>query len=238
MSELGALDTVFEAFGSAVRSLPEHRTVALPAELARIEGAYGGKPLVMRNEVFAARGVRWGRLARIDGPGTWVLNAIVYPEDGFTTPIPGIEVLVFRGRLHLVVADLFPLAARDVGVMDDIGPQFDALGETPPMPRWAEQIFSRRPIFRKPRADGAFEEGARAMALVLERWMERARCAEPEAGDATDAARARGRYVACHAEDEPAVPFLEKTYGAPLARRLVDEVLFPVALREEPTEGS
>jgi hypothetical protein len=191
----------------------------------------------MRCDAFRARGIGWGRLARMDGPGTWILNAIVYPERGFAVPILGIELLVFRERMHLVVADLFPLVTEHAALMDEIAPAFDALGETPPMPAWAARIFSRRPIFRKPRTGEALEGGADAMARVGRRWMELARGARPEQDPerAANAWRAVESYVRAHAVDEPANPFLGRAFGEARAARLVDEVLFPTWMRGDPT---
>jgi len=224
------LDLASAAMEQDFLSLPGYVALPIAPELAVVEGSYAGKKLTLRAHAFAAQGVRVGRVARIDGPGSWILNAVVFPDERHSTPILGIELLVFRERMHLIVADLFPLRDADAGVMDDLGPLFDEVGDEPEMPRWATRIFSRRPVFRKPKSNAMLSEGARAVRLVSERWTAMARAATPERPDAAAASRARrDDYVTAHAEDEPANPFLGKAFGAEIGKRLVDEVLFPAA---------
>lgn len=224
------LDDASAAMNRELRALPGFAPMMLAPELAAMEGSYAGKTLALQASAFTATGVRLGRVVRIDGPGTWILNAVVFPSEAYATPILGIELLVFRERMHLIVADLYPLREADLGVMDDIGPRFDDVGEAPDMPEWATRIFSRRPVFRKPRGSATLADGARAVRLVTERWLSLATVARPVEDDEATSTRARrDAYIRSHAEDEPANPFLAKTFGEVLGKRLVDEVLFPHA---------
>jgi len=224
----GVLDRALARLERGLRALDGFRPRPVAPDLARAEGSYAGKPLTLRAEAFSARGVGYGRVVRIDGPGTWILNAVAWNDDAFAIPILGLELLVFRGRMHLIVADMFPVVARDAGLMDTLGAAFDDVGEDPPMPSWAARIFSRRPVFRKPRDPAALGEGARAVTAVSTAWLERVHAAMP-APDAGEARARREAYVRAHAEDEPANPFLGKAFGPETGRRLVDEILFPSA---------
>ena len=224
------LDDASATMERAFHTLPGFAPLALAPELATMAGSYAGKTLALRASAFTAAGVQLGRVVRIDGPGTWILNAVVFPSESYATPILGIELLVFRDRMHLIVADLYPLREADSGVMDDIGPRFDDVGDPPDMPQWATRIFSRRPVFRKPRSSATLADGARAVRLVADRWLSFATVAVPVDDDVGRSTRARrNAYIRSHAEDEPANPFLAKTFGDVLGKRLVDEVLFPHA---------
>ena len=223
------LDAAYARLHGGIERLPDFCPVVLPTDLTQATGSYAGKTLELRAVAFRARGVRYGRLVRIDGPGTWILNAVVFPEDGYTFPILGIELLVFRERMHLIVADLFPLEEQDEGVMDDLAPHFDQVGTPPEMPTWARNIFSRRPIFRKPGSTSELTAGARAVDAVSFRWLARVHDAAPaaRAALAAEARRRRDAYICAHVEDEPAHPFLGKAFGAELGERLVSVLLFP-----------
>lgn len=191
---------------------------------------HGGKPLELEALAFSARGVAYGRCVAIGGPDLWIENTVVISDPAFALPILGVELLVFRGRMHLIVADMFPLLGRDEGVMDDIGPRFEDIGETPAMPAWAKKIFSRAPVFRKPRSEASLGAGAQAMATVGEAWLARARAASP-VSDPSLREQARERlidYARVHADDDPSGPFLERAFGQ-RGERLLGEVLFPVA---------
>lgn len=227
------LDDARASVYASLRALPGFQNRELPRGLSEMHGAHGGKDLSLRAWGFRAHGVAYGRCVAIDGPGIWIENTVVFPDPALALPVLGVELLVFRDRMHLVVADLFPLADQDAGLMDGISPRYDHLGSTPPMPAWAARIFSRAPIFRKPRSEDALAEGARAMLDVSGAWL--ARRSQAEACAAPAAACARERllgYIQAHAADEPAKPFLARAFG-PLGERLVGEVLFPENILSE-----
>jgi Ferredoxin-dependent bilin reductase len=223
------LDAVQNELAESFRRLPDFRELEIPMEFRRIVGNYGTKELTWTAWAFRARGIGYGRVVRIVGNGTWINNIIVFAEDGYTLPVLGIEVLAFREKIHLLVADLFPLCAGDEGLMDDISETFADLGETPKMPEWATKIFSRSPIFRKPASAEAIPRAAQAMRDVSATWLAKTHSAMPEknAEIHTNAQQKRDAYILSHAEDEPANPFLGRAFGSELGKRLVEEFLFP-----------
>jgi hypothetical protein len=193
-------------------------------------GQHGARTLSLETFAFSSRDVLFGRCVAIHGADTWIENTILFPHPHAALPILGLELLVFRGRMHLIVADLFPLLPRDEGVMDDIAPDFAALGEPAPVPSWATRIFSRSPVFRKPREVSALSAGASAMRQVARRWFELARSRrEVPLEERGEAGRRLLDYAVAHAEDEPAGPFLSRAFGQP-GERLIREVLFPLDL--------
>lgn len=224
-----ALDEARAELRRALESLPGHRPVPLDPGLSSMRGLHGSKELSLEASAFEARGVAYGRSVSIRGEDTWIENTVLFSDPRYALPVLGVELLVFRGRMHLIVADLFPLSGRDEGVMDDLGPRYRDVGDEPPMPAWAASIFSRAPVFRKPRREDALPQGAAAMREVSSAWLARARAAEVEVepGAVAEASRRLLEYTRRHAEDEPAGPFLSRAFGEGGAR-LLPSVLFPL----------
>jgi hypothetical protein len=212
-----------------IKNLRGYRELEIPSEFSYLKGIYGAKELEWKAFAFAAEGIIYGRIVLIEGVDSWINNIIVYPEDGYAVPILGIEMLGFRHRIHLIVADIFPLLDADKNLMDEIGMRYDGVGDTPPMPDWATKIFSRAPVFRKPRNTEDIQTAADAMCEVGEKWLHFAESAKPlsESDLATRICQKRDEYISHHAEDEPAKPFLTRTFGEETGLRLVNEFLFP-----------
>jgi hypothetical protein len=233
-----ALDRLHEAgeqLRNQIAQLAGYAPRSLPDELSQLTGQHGTVPLDMQVQAFSAESVGYGRLARMTGPGTWVFNLVVCPRDELVLPVLGIEVLVFRGRVHLLVADLFPLDDDSEGLMSSLAARFDGLGVQPSMPDWARKIFSATPIFRKPGTAEAIEETAEAIVLCAALWFRLAgQPCERSPAARVEARRRRIAYLEHHLQDEPANPFLRRTFGDALGGRLVREVLFPV----DPSDAS
>lgn len=223
------LDAVCDELTNQFTLLPGYRPRPLPPELCHVTGMYGVKELVMKSTAFAAYGIALGRIALIRGEGIWIGNIVVYPADGFTTPILGMELLVFRERMHLLVADLFPMIDDDEALMDDITPRFDHLGCDPEIRTEPRNIFSRSPIFRKHGDTAMLGVAAQAMREVSQRWFVKAFSAKPDPNTeiAERAATKRANYISSHLADEPADPFLKRAFGDEIGGRLVNEILFP-----------
>jgi hypothetical protein len=223
------LQNAHDSLVKEFQNLRGYCELSIPPEFKRLEGVYGSKSLVWEAFAFRADGILYGRVVLIRGVDSWINNIIIYPADGYTTPILGIELLGFRHKIHLIVADVFPLIEADEDLMDEIGAIYDDIGTTPPMPDWATKIFSRHPVFRKPRNEEDIETAARAMRDVGEMWLAQARTAQ-KISDLTQqqsAALKRDEYVRHHAADEPAQPFLSRCFGTETGLRLVNDFLFP-----------
>ncbi len=223
------LDSACAELIEGFATLPEYQPLDLPPELCNVVGTYGANELSMCTTAFKARGIALGRVALIRGEGTWITNMVAFPADGYTSPILGIELLVFREKMHLIAADMFPLVASDEDAMDNIAPPFDNVGPDPEMKSSARKIFSRRPIFRRPGETPALDIGVAAMREVGAAWLTRARAAQPETNpDIVERIiLARADYIKSHLEDEPANPFLKRAFGEEIGGRLVNEILFP-----------
>jgi hypothetical protein len=223
------LQTEHDNLIEKISKLRDYRELEIPSDFRYLKGVYGAKELEWKAFAFAAEGIIYGRIVLIEGVDSWINNIIIYPEDSFSTPILGIEMLGFRHRIHLIVADIFPLLKEDENLMDEIGSKFDEIGETPPMPKWAVKIFSRSPVFRKPRNTEDIQTAADAMREVGEKWLQFAESAKPleDSNLAQQICRKRDEYIAHHAEDEPAKPFLTRTFGEETGLRMVNEFLFP-----------
>lgn len=224
-----SLQNAHDALVDEFRNLPRFRELKISAEFKRLEGVYGTKSLTWEAFAFDAAGILYGRVVLIRGVDSWINNVIVYPADGYTTPILGIEMLGFRNKIHLVVADVFPLVEAHQNLMEEIGGRYDQIGEPPPMPQWATKIFSAHPIFRKPRNEEDIESAAAALADVGVLWLAKARRAEKTSNlsQLIAAATRRDEYVRHHAEDEPAQPFLTRCFGQETGFKLVHDFLFP-----------
>jgi hypothetical protein len=226
---LARLQACHDRLLCGLRGLPGAEELVVAPELARPAGAYGGKPIHAEVRAFRAAGVELVRVVRIDGPGTFILNAVSFSEDDASLPLLGIEVLVFKQRLHLLVADLFPLVPDDDEAVADLAASLDpALGDRLELPAWSRAIFSADPILRKPGSSAALAPAAAIVDEVVGRWeaavSQRAGTRDPRAPAAR---RRRDEYVRVHARDEPAIPFLGRVFGTSLATQLVDELLFP-----------
>ena len=223
------LQTAHDNLIGKIKNLQGFSELEIPSEFRHLKGVYGAKELEWKAFAFAAEGIKYGRIVLIEGVDSWINNIIIYPEDGFAVPILGIEMLGFRHRIHLIVADIFPLLETDENLMDEIGAKYDDVGEAPPMPDWALKIFSRAPVFRKPRNTEDIQTAADAMREVGEKWLHFAESAKPlgDSNLARQICAKRDEYIAHHAEDEPAKPFLTRTFGEEIGLRLVNEFLFP-----------
>lgn len=233
-AEYQILQGTHDALVGEFENLRGFRRLKIPAEFERLEGVYGTKNLFWEAFAFTAESIVYGRVVLIRGVDCWINNIIVFPADGATIPILGLEMLGFRNKIHLIVADAFPLIESDADLMNEIGAKYDDIGETPPMPEWAAKIFSPRPIFRKPRNEDDITTAANAMREVGALWLAKARTAT-HSSDATEtqsAAARRDEYVRRHAADEPAEPFLRRCFGDSVAQRLVHEFLFPADWRK------
>lgn len=224
-----SLQSAHDKLTQEFRDLADYRELFIPSNFRSLDGAYIGKSLKWEAFAFAARGIIYGRVVLIRGVDSWINNIIVFPADDFTTPILGIEMLGFRNKIHLIVADLFPLAENDRELMREISLRYENIGEPPPMPQWAQQIFSPHPVFRKPRNEEDIETAAHAITDVGAKWLSIAHQVLPEKSfeKAQTARVARDDYVRCHAQDEPAEPFLTRAFGQEISLQLIHDFLFP-----------
>ena len=204
----------------------------LPAELESAQGTYKGHEARLTARAYRGPQVAFARFVHVFGPEIEIVNIMCVPRFDLTLPVFGAD-LVGLGERGVAVADLSPLvdssgyraalagvraAQTLVGSSQDAGP----------LPAWAARIFSPAPLFaRLAPADAAhlpvlFSPYAGAFLNAFA-----AASADPAQAAASGAAYRR--YAEAHRQDDRGLTMMAKIFGAERARRVIEQLLFPLS---------
>jgi hypothetical protein len=219
--------------------------MALPGEDARPllgAGSFAGERVEVRPAAWRDRRVPFGRLVRVEGgQRVQVFNAVCFPSLSVSLPVLGCEILCFSKGVHLFVLDAFALDERSEAdravraalceARADIAAEFSMMER----PDWGAEVFSPEAILLKPgaRAEVSLERFVPALDRVWSAWCEQLGRARAEREGWWRRRARRRRYLADHAADEPARPFLSRIFGEDRAGTFIDEFLFPRWLHGE-----
>lgn len=196
------------------------------------------------------------RMTYMHCPAMEALRCVAYPRDG-DLPCLGMGVMKMAGTRHLSIMDYQPLPptnAAGEAINDRYRRELTAIRRaipsmSQPMSRRTfdsdedRKYFTAEPLLGRcdeasatPAAAAAYRRDLRrAQEAFVARHVALTRaCAAEGRGEARggDSARARARHAAFDAHlaaHEPAAPFLKGVFGEEVGRRLVRDVIFPLA---------
>jgi len=195
-----------------------------------VAGRLGAERLRLRTAAFRGGPLRWVRHVELLGDqGTLALNTCFFPEHSSPLPLWSCEILALRDRLHLVALDALPcgpvhedacraLLLRSRRLL--MAPE-----QLPAMPPWAQAISSPWALFlRRPSPLPSAEHLTLGVQQAAEAFLELATA--PPGNAAADPTPQR-MFLAAMSENDPAVAYLGRAFGAAWARQYCEEILFP-----------
>lgn len=190
---------------------------AIPVELSRLEGFYKDAPMILEARAYEGPRIRYARFVTVIGPELQIANAMVKPSNG--APIFGAD-LIARASLSsaLAVIDLSPVL-KDMTAAKVVAPQLPSRGA---LPAWAARWFSDDYTFA--------EVYAEQLPLLRARMSAYARAFVESVWRAKDDPRVRDiqeDYARSHRAEDRGLQLLAKIFEPALARRFIDEVMFP-----------
>jgi hypothetical protein len=202
----------------------------LPADLASVDGSWRGEPMRWRARAYAGPAVAYARVVTLAGGEVEIANLLCVPRSTRALPMLGVDlVLVAPSRGALVVADLSPPPGVTTTSPPELLHARSTLTPAGVLPPWAQRCFSATPLFV--RVDGAHETACAATAVsALVRTFVDATRNTPSDDDLV-ALRGRARWtqetLAAHRAEDRTLDLLARMFPTSVARRLIEEVLFP-----------
>jgi hypothetical protein len=195
-----------------------------------VEGRLGAEHLQLRTMAFQGGPLRWGRHVELQGDqGTLALNTCFFPERTSTLPLLSCEILVLRDRLHLIALDALPCSSAHESSCRTLLLRSRHLLQIPEQPHaippWAQAISSPWAIFlRRPSTLPSADRLVSGVQQATESFLE---LATRPVGHGTPDPAPQRMFLAAMSENDPAVAYLGRAFGATWARKYCEETLFP-----------
>lgn len=174
-----------------------------------------------------------GRLVRIQGVSSEIVNTMIFPAAPEEVPVFAAELLVFGGCPRLVFIDLqvpglaTERCAQVAALTRELTQRYAHLPGREQPPTWAIDYSTGGYFFARPDRRSATDELLELYAEYLQAWRDVAASARPQAGPAAfAAARALREYKQRHLEHSPGRDFLAKVFGADWAYRFLHGFLY------------
>jgi len=204
--------------------------VAIPPELRRARDRTGLRTLEAAAWRVGEPAFAECRTVSILGPGTEVLNTMIFPTAPDGPPVFAAELLVFGGLPRLAFIDLQTPGAGAAMRRRAFEESLAARSRVAlpnceePAPEWAVHWSAGAPLHSRPESVEAVGEMVRAYDVYLDAWLALIdggdRSAEP------DAAEQLARYKRSHVAHSPGTQFLSRLFGPDWTRRFLNEFLY------------
>lgn len=228
----GFVTAILQAEAALVEALGL-RPLPLPPELAAVEGAWSGRPALLRARAWTGPRVRYARVVTIEGDGLEIGNALLLSEPDLPLPMLGVDLVGLGRTTGVVVADLSPVPAHpDTPRVEAARRRAAGLaspGAGAALPPWCRQWFSPHALCARISADRSHHVPD-ALSGYCEAFVALAREALPAPVTAPAVEAWQRAYCRAHREDDHGLRLLSALLGAPRAERLLHELLFPTRL--------
>lgn len=206
----------------------ELRPLPIPAELARIEGAWRGGPVTLSARAYRGPRTAYARFVELSGAELVIGNVLCLSTPEHALPILGADLVALAKDSVVAVADLSPVpGAPPAGDFDSLAGSdaATALPRSEP-PAWAASWLSSSALVTRAPAN-ASGVIARAVAGYWRRYLELARDSVPHERHVGPTLGAQAAYAQAHVRDDRGLNLLGKIFAPSLAERFVRKVLFP-----------
>jgi hypothetical protein len=221
------LQIIVELETTLVRTL-ELQRIAVPRELARLDGSWHGQPATLEVNAYAGPRVRYARFVRVWGRELAIGNALALSDPELALPILGVDLVGISREMVVAVADLSPVVPspseherRLSAAAREAAPNLPQAE----VPAWCRSWLSPDALVTRVSAT-ELPGVAVAVAEYGRAFVELARRARSNGAGASVEAAQR-EYGRVHRADDRGLKLLGKIFDASLAARFLDEVLFP-----------
>lgn len=218
--------------------------VVLPPDIESVTHERSGIVTSMKSRAYRTRVFQWLRVTEIHSPaGTWIFNLGGFPWPECNMPLVEAEVVILRGRLHLLLLDAIAMTGTVWTSMQDPPATLlgrlteearDTLPQTVDRPEWASAVRGPHAFWSAPRSEEAVGPAMDVLKTFLDWVAETDLDISRQTADRIHAGERFERLDAvCETcvREAPSRPFLSRFFGEKWAERYIDEFLYPRELR-------
>lgn len=205
-------------------------TLALPAELARLDGSFRGEPVALESRAYRGERSAYFRFVRIEGQSLQIANLLCFSTPEHALPILGVDLVALGTGTLVLAADLSPIhpdphvRRAQLSGLARRSPGSDLARSEPPA--WCEPWFSPHAVVARA-TPAELPAVAAALSDFVRAYIELARTSEPAPALAREVAEAQRAYSRAHLEHDRGLGLLRKLFEPAVADRFLHEVLFP-----------
>jgi phycocyanobilin:ferredoxin oxidoreductase len=197
--------------------------LALPSELAAMDGMWKGEPVRMHTRAYAGARIRYARFVAIESGAIEIVNMLCLARPEWPLPILGVDLVDLGRGAAVAAADLSPVIADQPAPAVPAAPALTPAGE---LPAWCARWFSPHALFARVAPDERTALAHRVDAFCRV-FVETAATAPPDAASAALVAGRQAAYAAAHLDEDRGLQLLTKMFEPSLATRFLQGVLFP-----------
>jgi ferredoxin-dependent bilin reductase len=218
--------------------------LALPPELAALDGEFRGRPAQLSARAYSGPRHAYARFVELVGDGLEIANVVIVARPELPLPVLGVDLVGLGKEKAVIVADLSPMTDEPGRLsLERAAVEADGARALPPesaleLPAWAERWFSKNALCVRvtPSESVAACQVVAEMARAFVELSRAEPAPERSNGSAAsvgapdrrgEVARRQQAYFDAHRADDRGLLLLRRIFEPGVADRFLREVLFP-----------